>query len=147
MKRAKIKWTSSLETTPLYIVILSLTLYIVTPLQCNKICPSGNLLSFYALSTNCSRKSLIQNSSRTNTFNISEIVLILKMFLPGAARIDPCCYGNGHGEQGTFPLALSRSPRKYDSIWTSGSHFVQQSVTICVILIEGIMRNDSVKLF
>ena len=35
----------------LYIVILSLTLYIVTPLQCNKICPSGNLLSFYALST------------------------------------------------------------------------------------------------
>ena len=32
-------------------------------------------------------------------------------------------------------------------IWISGSPFVQQSVTICAILVEGIMRNISVKLF
>ena len=32
-------------------------------------------------------------------------------------------------------------------IWSSGSPFVQQSVTICAILVEGIMRNNSVKLF
>ena len=32
-------------------------------------------------------------------------------------------------------------------IWSSGSPFVQQSVTICAILVECIMRNNSVKLF
>ena len=33
----------------LNLVIGSLHCYIVTPLQCNEMCPSGNLLSFYAL--------------------------------------------------------------------------------------------------
>ena len=32
-------------------------------------------------------------------------------------------------------------------IWISGSPFVQRSITICAILVEGIMRNNSVKLF
>ena len=32
-------------------------------------------------------------------------------------------------------------------IWISGSPFVKQSVTICAILLEGIMMNNSVKLF
>ena len=32
-------------------------------------------------------------------------------------------------------------------IWSSGSPFVQQSVTICAVLVESIMRNNSVKLF
>ena len=32
-------------------------------------------------------------------------------------------------------------------IWSSGGLFVQQSRTICVILVEGIKRNNSVKLF
>ena len=32
-------------------------------------------------------------------------------------------------------------------IWISGSPFVQQSETICAILVEGIMRKNSVKLF
>ena len=32
-------------------------------------------------------------------------------------------------------------------IWISDSPFVQQSVTISAILVEGIMRNNSVKLF
>ena len=30
---------------------------------------------------------------------------------------------------------------------SSGSHFVQRSRTICEILVEGVMRNNSVKLF
>ena len=32
-------------------------------------------------------------------------------------------------------------------IWTSGGPFVQRSGTICAILVEGIMRNNSLKLF
>ena len=32
-------------------------------------------------------------------------------------------------------------------ISSSGSPFVQQSRTICAILVEGVMRNNSVKLF
>ena len=32
-------------------------------------------------------------------------------------------------------------------IWSSGGPFVQGSRTICAILVEGIMRNNSVKLF
>ena len=32
-------------------------------------------------------------------------------------------------------------------IWISGSPFVRRSVTICAISVEGIMRNNSVKLF
>ena len=32
-------------------------------------------------------------------------------------------------------------------IWSSGSPFVKQSGTICAILEEGILRNNSVKLF
>ena len=30
-------------------------------------------------------------------------------------------------------------------IWSSGSSFVQQSGTICAIMVKGIMRNNSVK--
>ena len=32
-------------------------------------------------------------------------------------------------------------------IWISSSHFVQHSVTICAVLLEGIMRNKSVNFF
>ena len=32
-------------------------------------------------------------------------------------------------------------------IWSSGSPFVQRSITISAILVEGIKRNNSVKLF
>ena len=32
-------------------------------------------------------------------------------------------------------------------IWSSGGPFVQLSGTICAILVEGIMRNNSEKLF
>ena len=36
---------------------------------------------------------------------------------------------------------------KNSPIYSAGSHFVQQSRMVCVILVEGIMRNISVKLF
>ena len=32
-------------------------------------------------------------------------------------------------------------------IWSSGGPFVQRSKTICVILVNSIMRNNSMKLF
>ena len=32
-------------------------------------------------------------------------------------------------------------------IWRSGDHFVERSGTICAILVEGIKRNNSMKLF
>ena len=32
-------------------------------------------------------------------------------------------------------------------IWSSGDPFVQQSGTICTILVKGIIRNNSMKLF
>ena len=32
-------------------------------------------------------------------------------------------------------------------IWSSGSHFVRRSITFCEILVEGIMKNNSVRLF
>ena len=38
-------------------------------------------------------------------------------------------------------------PSKVFLIWISGSHFVRHSVNISAILLEGIMRNNSVKLF
>ena len=38
-----------------------------------------------------------------------------------------------------------RSCLKIFLIWSSGSPFVQRSGTICAILVEGIMRNNSVK--
>ena len=38
-------------------------------------------------------------------------------------------------------------PFKFISIFSSGGHFVQQSGTVCKILVEGIMRNISVELF
>ena len=38
-------------------------------------------------------------------------------------------------------------PFKVFLIYSSDSSFVQQSGTICAIMVEGIMRNNSVKLF
>ena len=32
-------------------------------------------------------------------------------------------------------------------IWSAGSPFIQWSITICAILVEGIKRNNSVELF
>ena len=40
-----------------------------------------------------------------------------------------------------------KCPLKAFLIWSSGSPFVQQSVTICAVLVEGIKRNNFLKLF
>ena len=40
-----------------------------------------------------------------------------------------------------------KCPLKVFLIWSFGSHFVQRSMTICAILVEGIQRNNSVKKF
>ena len=42
---------------------------------------------------------------------------------------------------------MKRCPLNIFLIWSSGGPFVQQSGTICAMLVEGIMRNNSVKLF
>ena len=46
-----------------------------------------------------------------------------------------------------FALVVQEMLLKDISIFSSGGHFVQQSITVCAILVEGIMRNISVKLF
>ena len=40
-----------------------------------------------------------------------------------------------------------RSCLKIFHVWSSDGPFVQQSITVCAILVEGIMRNTLVKLF
>ena len=47
-----------------------------------------------------------------------------------------------HLKSGAFSLDMS-----IFLIWSSGSPFVWWSVTICAIFVEGITRNNSVKLF
>ena len=44
-------------------------------------------------------------------------------------------------------MVQGRCRLKVFVIWSYGGPFVQQSGTICAILVEGIMRNNSVKLF
>ena len=45
------------------------------------------------------------------------------------------------------PVVQKMSFKDILLIFSSGSPFVQRTGTICVILVEGIMRDDSVKLF
>ena len=65
-----------------------------------------------------------------------------------------CNFGRGYQEKQfcEFILNLDQCFRrrcilKIFLIWSSGGPYVQQSGTICAILVEGIMRNNSVKLF
>ena len=65
-----------------------------------------------------------------------------------------CDFGRGHHEEHSYyviwnldQLFRRRCGLKMFLIWSSGGPFVQRSGTICVILVKGIMRNDSVKLF
>ena len=46
-----------------------------------------------------------------------------------------------------FEPVVQKCCLKMFLIYGSGSHFVRQSGTFCAILVEGIMRNNSVKLF
>ena len=64
-----------------------------------------------------------------------------------------CNFGRRHYEEQFCEIILNldqwfrRSCLKKFLIWSSDSPFVQRSGTICAILVEGIMRNNSVKLF
>ena len=63
-------------------------------------------------------------------------------------------FGRGYHEKQFFEIILNldqwfrrRCVLKIFLIWSSDDHFVQPSKTICAILVEGIMRNNSMKLF
>ena len=71
-----------------------------------------------------------------------------------AERNHLCNFGRGYHEEQFCEIILNldqwfrrRCILKIFLIWSSGDHFVQPSKTICAILVEGIMRNNSVKLF
>ena len=62
-------------------------------------------------------------------------------------------FGRRHHEEQFCEVILNldqwfrRCHFKIFLIWSSCSPFVQRSGTICAVLLEGIMRNNSVKLF
>ena len=65
-----------------------------------------------------------------------------------------CNFGRRHHEDQFWEIILNldkwfskRCCLKIFLIWSSGSPFVQQSGTICAILVKGIMMNNSMKLF
>ena len=65
-----------------------------------------------------------------------------------------CNFGRKHHEEQSCEIILNldqwfrrKCSLKVILIWSSGSPFVQQSVTICAIFVVGIMRNNTVKLF
>ena len=65
-----------------------------------------------------------------------------------------CNFGRRHCEEQFCEIIMNldqwfkrRSRLKIFLIWSSGGPFVQRSGNICAILVEGIMRNISVKLF
>ena len=69
-----------------------------------------------------------------------------------AERNHLCNFGRGYHEEQFCEIILNLNLRrrcilKIFLIWSSGDHFVQPSGTICAILVEGIIRNNSVKLF
>ena len=63
-------------------------------------------------------------------------------------------FGRGYQKEQFCEIILNldqwfwrRCLKKIFLIWSSGSPFVQRSRTICAILVEGNMRNNSVNLF
>ena len=62
-------------------------------------------------------------------------------------------FGRRHHEKQFCEIILNldqlfrRRCLKIYLVWSSGGPFVQQGRTICAILVEGIMRNNSVQLF
>ena len=68
--------------------------------------------------------------------------------------VSMCNFGRKHHEKQFCEIILNldqwfrrKSSLKIFLIWSSGNPFVWQSRTIYAILVEGIMRNNSVKLF
>ena len=71
-----------------------------------------------------------------------------------AERNHLCNFGRGYQEEQFCEIILNldkcfrrRCVLKIFLIWNSGNANVHGSRTICAILVEGIMRNNSVKLF
>ena len=70
-----------------------------------------------------------------------------------AERNHLCNYGRGYQEEQFCEMVLNldqfrkRCLLKIFLIWSCGSPFVKLSGTICVLLVEGIMRNNSMNLF
>ena len=65
-----------------------------------------------------------------------------------------CNFGGGYHEEQFCKMILNldqwfmrRCVLKMFLIWSSGGPIVQRSIAICAILVEGIMKNNSVKLF
>ena len=65
-----------------------------------------------------------------------------------------CNFGRRHHEEQFCEIILNldqwlkrRFGLKLFLIWSSGGPFIQRSETICAMLVEGTMRNISVKLF
>ena len=78
--------------------------------------------------------------------DISYLELLQPLY--SAERNHLCNFGRRHHEEQTCEIILNldqwfrrKSCLKIFLIWSSGSHFVQQSGTICEILVDGIMRN------
>ena len=76
------------------------------------------------------------------------------MALCSAERNHLCNFGRGYQEEHFCEIRLNmdqwfrrRCHLKIFLIWSSGRPFVQLSRTLCAILVEGIIRNNSVKLF
>ena len=64
-----------------------------------------------------------------------------------------CSFGRRHHEEKFCEIIFNldkwfkwRCRLKIFLIWSSGGPFAQRSRTICAILVDGIMRNNSVKL-
>ena len=67
-----------------------------------------------------------------------------------ADRNHLCNFDRRHHEEQFCEIILNLDQSRFRReflICSSGSPFVQRSGTICAILVEGIMRNNSVKLF
>ena len=64
-----------------------------------------------------------------------------------------CNFGRGHHEEQFCEIILNldqwfkRYRLKIFLVWSAGRPFVQRSGNICAILVEGILRNNYVKLF
>ena len=83
-------------------------------------------------------------------------IYFLELWQPLCAveRNQLCNFGRRHHEEQFSEIILNleqwvrgRCCLKIFLIWSSGSPFVQWSKNICAILVKGIMRNNSVKLF
>ena len=141
---------------------------LIAPLE-RSTCPNQrNLLSLKMRSRSSSSSfasNLLDLTMATSSGLILQICLIMALSL----RCKSCMFvlvsgqvsrnhlfnfGRRHHEEQFCEIILNldqwsrrRCILKIFLIWSSGSPFNQRSGTICVILVEGIKRNNSVKLF